>query len=57
MWRGGPVRMVRRLLRTLLLGWGLLGLWPGHAQTLALREYTIANGLPQSVVYAICQDS
>ena len=57
MWRGGPVRMVRRLLRTLLLGWGLLGLRPGHAQTLALREYTIANGLPQSVVYAICQDS
>jgi len=48
--------MVRILLRTLGLGCGLLGLRPGLAQTLALREYTIANGLPQSVVYAICQD-
>ncbi|MDO7877209.1 two-component regulator propeller domain-containing protein [Hymenobacter sp. ASUV-10] len=26
------------------------------AQTLALRRYTTANGLPQTMVYAICQD-
>ncbi|HEX8425209.1 hybrid sensor histidine kinase/response regulator transcription factor [Hymenobacter sp.] len=27
-----------------------------EAQTLASRSYTIADGLPQTVVYAICQD-
>ncbi|GAA4025406.1 hybrid sensor histidine kinase/response regulator transcription factor [Hymenobacter glaciei] len=27
------------------------------AQTLALRDYTLANGLPQTMVYAICQDA
>ncbi|UOQ71475.1 ligand-binding sensor domain-containing protein [Hymenobacter cellulosilyticus] len=48
--------MVRRLLKTLGLWFGLLGALPGMTQTLALREYTIANGLPQSVIYAICQD-
>ena len=48
--------MVQRLLKTLVLWCGLLGALPGAAQTLALREYTIANGLPQSVIYAICQD-
>jgi len=32
----------------------LSGLAP--AQTLALRRYTTANGLPQTMVYAICQD-
>ncbi|HEX8326750.1 MAG TPA: two-component regulator propeller domain-containing protein [Hymenobacter sp.] len=49
--------MEQRLLKTLAVWWGLLGVLPGAAQTLALREYTIANGLPQSVIYAICQDS
>ncbi|GAB3743340.1 hypothetical protein GCM10027594_22560 [Hymenobacter agri] len=27
------------------------------AQTLALRDYTLANGLPQTMVYAIFQDA
>ena len=48
--------MLKRLLRMLVLAWGLLPR-PGSAQTLALREYTIANGLPQSIVYALCQDA
>ncbi|WP_310396413.1 two-component regulator propeller domain-containing protein [Hymenobacter sp.] len=49
--------MVRRLFRTLLVGWGLLAAGQGAAQTLALRDYTLANGLPQSMVYGICQDN
>jgi signal transduction histidine kinase/ligand-binding sensor domain-containing protein len=48
--------MLKGLLKTLVGGWGLLALHPVFSQTLALREYTIANGLPQSVVYALCQD-
>ncbi|HEX8657776.1 MAG TPA: two-component regulator propeller domain-containing protein [Hymenobacter sp.] len=48
--------MLKGLLRTLVWGWGLLALHPAFSQALALREYTIANGLPQSVVYALCQD-
>jgi signal transduction histidine kinase/ligand-binding sensor domain-containing protein/AraC-like DNA-binding protein/ActR/RegA family two-component response regulator len=47
--------MLKRLLMMLVLAWGLLPR-PLSAQTLALREYTIANGLPQSIVYALCQD-
>ena len=40
----------------LLLAWRLLAPSPAAAQTLALRDYTLANGLPQAIVYAICQD-
>lgn len=36
--------------------WLLFGTQVSPAQTLALREFTIANGLPQSVVYSMCQD-
>ena len=48
--------MLKKLLRMLVLAWGMLGLRLANAQTLALREYTIANGLPQSLVYSLCQD-
>jgi ligand-binding sensor domain-containing protein len=48
--------MVRPLLKTLLSLVGLLGPLVSVAQTLALRDYTLANGLPQTMVYAICQD-
>ena len=40
----------------LLLGLLLAG-QPARAQTLAVRPYTIANGLPQSSVYCLGQDS
>ncbi|HLK97664.1 MAG TPA: two-component regulator propeller domain-containing protein, partial [Hymenobacter sp.] len=29
---------------------------PGMGQTLALRHYTLADGLPQSTLYGLCQD-
>jgi len=48
--------MVRRLLRTLFWGWWLLAAGGVQGQTLALRDYTLANGLPQTMVYGICQD-
>ncbi len=47
--------MVRILLRTLFIGRWLLAAGAA-AQTLALRDYTLANGLPQTRVYAMCQD-
>ncbi|GAB3587578.1 hybrid sensor histidine kinase/response regulator transcription factor [Hymenobacter daeguensis] len=48
--------MLKKLLWMLMLIGGLWRPRPGSAQTLALREYTIANGLPQSLVYSLCQD-
>ena len=48
--------MVRPYLKTLLGLVGLLLPLAAAAQTLALRDYTLANGLPQTMVYAICQD-
>ena len=49
--------MVRPFLKTLLGLAGLLLPLAAAAQTLALRDYTLANGLPQTMVYAICQDA
>ncbi len=43
-----------RWLSALLLSWA--GGAPGVAQTFALRQFGIDNGLPQSTLYAICQD-
>ncbi|MBF9142350.1 hybrid sensor histidine kinase/response regulator transcription factor [Hymenobacter properus] len=48
--------MVRMRWRMLWLSVWLLGAQTAAAQTLALRDYTLDNGLPQSMVYAICQD-
>ena len=48
--------MGKTLFKTLLVGWGVLAAGRGAAQTLALRDYTLANGLPQAMVYGICQD-
>ena len=49
--------MSRTLLKTLLTLTGLLLARAAPAQTLALRDYTLANGLPQTIVYGICQDA
>ncbi|GAA4347420.1 hybrid sensor histidine kinase/response regulator transcription factor [Hymenobacter saemangeumensis] len=48
---------MKSLLRILcgLLVWQLAAP-PARAQTLALHRYTTANGLPQTIVYSICQD-
>ncbi|MGI4866932.1 MAG: two-component regulator propeller domain-containing protein [Janthinobacterium lividum] len=47
-----------RLLGRVGLLLGLLAAGPlAYAQTLAVRPYTIANGLPQSSVYCLGQDS
>ena len=42
----------------MFLLWLLMGtgLGPARAQPLALRDYPVANGLPQTMVYASCQD-
>ena len=48
--------MVRHFFKTLLGLVGLLLPLAAAVQTLALRGYTLANGLPQTVVNAICQD-
>ncbi|UOQ54841.1 two-component regulator propeller domain-containing protein [Hymenobacter cellulosivorans] len=45
--------MLLRLLTLLVL---LGGAWAAGAQTLATRVYTLADGLPQSTVYALAQD-
>ena len=49
--------MSRTSLKTLLTLTGLLFTLAVPAQTLALRDYTLANGLPQTIVYGICQDA
>ena len=52
-----PAALIRLLGRVgPVLGLLLAGV-PARAQTLAVRPYTIANGLPQSSVYCLGQDS